>query len=634
METIEFTLVDDGFIERLSDPIERERWLLLEPHPEFKDHWGVESFNRSFFFDLKDVIGPYKVVSPSSLEAFYSAAQEHDYRVAFFEDPASILNRYECLSDPPSIDIHSTMEGTVNGLLPFQVEGFNFLKDLDGGVSLWQTGTGKSILATSLIQYHRNLDHFDLAFFVAKTHNKVNIQRSLQRYGGIESIVVDGPKDKRTKIWADLAKAPRGAVVVTNYEKFRFDKDEIKALFEDRDILVCWDEMPTKLKNRGTKLYHSVCECLYRTNCPAVNWNKKRPKSLRQWMFSATPIENSPEDFFNNVRLLAPDIYGPVSKFYGDYVDRFSFWGNHQPETWKNLDRMGLKVSHITHKVDKSNPEIADQFPKIIEEPFYIDWDEKDRKVYDALTQHAASLDLDEANVLAMITVAQMLCDAPTMVLNSATLRANYEIAVDEWLQYGGKAPDKSGSETAFQLVEALGDKITDDHHTKLDMLYGLLTEEHGDEKILVFSTFADALLPILSNKLDQWGVAHVVYRGSMNERQKAEDAFKNDSSIRVFLSSDIGSDSLSLEQASVVVNYNLPWKWSTLVQRQNRIHRIVSDFDTVRFYSLLMANSVEDRKMDIINKKMGYHFNLFDPMKESKAAHMSLDDLRWILLG
>ena len=41
-------------------------------------------------------------------------------------------------------EITSALEGTVNGLLPFQVRGFNFLRDLPrGGIAQWSTGTGK-----------------------------------------------------------------------------------------------------------------------------------------------------------------------------------------------------------------------------------------------------------------------------------------------------------------------------------------------------------------------------------------------------------------------------------------------------------------------------------------------------------
>jgi SNF2 family DNA or RNA helicase len=156
--------------------------------------------------------------------------------------------------------------------------------------------------------------------------------------------------------------------------------------------------------------------------------------------------------------------------------------------------------------------------------------------------------------------------------------------------------------------VEAL----TDDRHTKLDTLRELLTEVHSDEKVLVFSAFNDALMPILEKHFSEWGVTYVRYHGSDTQKQAAQDAFADDNNVQVFLSSDAGSDSLSLEQASVVIHYDLPWKWSTFIQRQNRIHRVVSKFEKVRYYTLQMADSVEDRKVEIIQRKSGYHQSIF----------------------
>ena len=106
------------------------------------------------------------------------------------------------------------------------------------------------------------------------------------------------------------------------------------------------------------------------------------------------------------------------------------------------------------------------------------------------------------------------------------------------------------------------------------------------------------------------------------------------DDSIQVFLSSDMGSDSLSLEQANVVIHYDLPWKWSTYIQRQNRVHRVVSEYETVRFYTLMMADSIEDRKKSIIEKKSAYHAQVFSHDLAQHDGQITQEDLRYILLG
>lgn len=630
------TLVDAELVAKLeAHPDLRERYLFLEPHPDFKGFWRVESFDRDLFFNLGDLLGPYRAVAPAGLEEFIQAAKECEYEIAFFEDPASVLSDFTALNNTPDISIHSDLPGTINGMLPYQIQGFNFLKDLQGGVAMWSTGTGKTVLASALLKHHVEHQTFDIAWFVVKGHNKVNTQRSLKGLTGLESIVVSGEKKRREALYMHLGNVQEPTICVTNYEKFRVDHDLILPLFEDRNVLCIWDEMPTKLKTRTTQIYKAVCGCLYTTNPPQVNAAKIRPKSLRQYMLSATPIENDPEDFFNCVRLLDPTVYGTVKEFRNEYVARYSFFDCNKPESWHKLDKMGLKAAHVVHQVDKDDPDIAAQFPQVIEEPLYIDWDEQDRKVYDRFTKELVKELDDEINVLSAIGVMQMLCDAPTMVTNSAARREAFHQACEAFLEDGGKFPQVEGSEAALRLAEALDSKLTNERHTKLETLRQLLLEDHPDEKVVLFSAYNDGLLPILAERLNDWGVSYVRYSGTQAQRQAAQDLFTS-SDHRVFLSSDAGSDSINLEQASVVIHYDLPWNWSTLIQRQNRIHRITSGFEHVRFYTLMMADSVEDRKMKIVQQKQGYHEGVFKGViaDQSASARMTKDDLLYILQG
>lgn len=618
---------------------EADKWLIVEPHPDFQGRWIVQSLSPHYLFEFEHLVGSYRALSPARLEEFLETAEALGYKVAFGEAPTTLLDAWEGLDDPPPIKINSRLPGTVNGLLPYQVQGFNYLKDLDGGVALWQTGTGKSVLAIALLKYHLAKGTFDTALFVVKAHNKINTQRAISRLGDINSFVIEGDRKQRERLYADITQIGDPVVAITNYEKFRVDQDEMLSLFEDRRILIFWDEMPTKLKTRGTALYKSVRKCLYTSTHPI--WEKKRPSELRQYMLSATPIENDPEDFFSCVRLLDPSVFGTVAEFRDQFVARYNYFRQTQPEAWHNLEKMGLLAAPITHQVDKTDPSISKQFPSVIEEPYYIDWDPKDRKIYDEIAGEVRRtlnqrLTFDSDSVLAMIGVMQMLCDAPSMVADSAARREAFDQAWDyfvEQSEYGAKVPSKEGSETALKLFSFLGEELTNKRHTKLQTLSELILDSHPTEKILVFSAFNDALIPILEEKLREWKVSFVSYRGSERERQAAIDSFQSDEKIRVFLSSDRGSDSLNFEMASVVIHYDLPWKWSTYIQRQNRVHRVTSSFDKVRYYTLMMANSIEDRKMDIIRRKQNYHNQIFDGVEETTASSkMSYEDLLYIL--
>lgn len=631
-----YQILDDELVAHLeAHPDERQRFVFLEPHADFKGFWRVEAFDRDLYFNLGDIIGSYRAVAPSGLDELLGACEEHGYEVVFFEDPTSILGDFAALNEPPDIALNSTMPNTVGGLLPYQVQGFNFLKGLHGGVAMWSTGTGKTVLASALVQHHVEHQTFDICWFVVKSHNKVNTQRSIKALTGLDAVVVGGEKKVRQALYSRLADVDEPTIVVTNYEKFRVDHEDILPLFERRTLCI-WDEMPTKLKTRTTQLYKAVCQCLYTTAAPQTKRGKERPESLRQYMLSATPIENDPEDWFNCVRLLDPEVYGTVADFRNEYVARWSFFDQNKPESWHRLDKMGLKAAHIVHQVDKDDIDIASQFPEVIDTPLYIDWDESDRKVYDKFTKELMKDADEDINVVSAIGIMRMLCDAPSMVTDSAARREAFEDAVEAWFDEGGAMPTASGSEAAMRLLDKHGAKLTDEKHTKRETLRELVCEQHPDEKIVVFSAFNNALLPKMSQWLDEWGVNHVVYAGSQAQRQAAQDAFVNDPDVRVFISSDAGSDSINLQVASVVVNYDLPWKWATLIQRQNRIHRITSTFSTVRFYTLMMADSVEDRIHNLLALKQSYHVGTFKGAisDQSTSARMSKADLLFVLGG
>jgi SNF2 family DNA or RNA helicase len=651
-------ILDGNLIEHIERLPEKEQsnWLFLGPHPRFDGRWYVDALDQSFFFDFEEMIGRYRSVSPAGLQEFLDRADELGYEVAFEEEPEKILDVWENLRQPPEFSLNSDMPKTINGLLPFQLQGFNFLRrpEIKGGLALWSTGTGKTALETALIKQHVEIDkEYNFVLVVVKSNNKVDTQRKLFSLGGIDAIVIDGVPDKRAEIYNliwNVLKMGEPVVAITNYEKFREDEGEFKNLVDGQNVLAFFDEMPTKLRNRETQVYESVCNVLYKPGPKAKrskpNWDRLRPNKFRSYQLTATPIENEPADQLNCIRLQDPDVFPTITSWEKKFVATRNFLSK-KPETYKDLDEMGLMLEFMTHQVDKNDPDIAEMFPDVIEEPIYIDWSAKDRAAYDKL--QSIAMDLDKAakdggdgkrlNAFQLIGVLQMLCDAPSMVQKSADNRVEFEdllnsYSEDELDDLGSNIV--TGSEAALMLLEDLKTPLTDEHSEKLKKLRELLTEKHPDEKALVFTTFSSYIFPILEKALDEWGVTYTTFRGTDKQRQAAKDKFRNDPDIQIFLSSDAGSDSIDLPEASVVIHFDLPWKWSTLVQRQNRAHRVNSKHKLVRYYTLLMANSVEDRKVEIISRKLGFHEGIFKGVisEEAISSRMSASDLKYILTG
>src|SRR5205085_5434383 len=105
-----------------------------------------------------------------------------------------------------------------------------------------------------------------------------------------------------------------------------------------------------------------------------------------------------------------------------------------------------------------------------------------------------------------------------------------------------------------------------------------------------------------LCEKLDLGFAWHT---GSVpQKRRRAEiNLFKNDPICRVFLSTDSGATGLNLQNASVVINCDLPWNPAKLEQRIARAWR-KHQSRPVTVINLVSENSIEHRMLETLSIK------------------------------
>lgn len=648
----------------LPDDLDANYCLFLHDHDKIVGQWEVNSFDARYRKKMGGTISRYKAVSPFGYETFAKMAIDNGYTIVFLNDPTATFAWYDSLNNAPGVTVNSDFPNTVGGLLPFQVQGINFAKMQKATVFNWSTGTGKSCGACALTKYHQEHENFDLCLYVVKAHYKIGTQRALESLTDLNGIIVRGTPKQRDKAYLDIwqqMKIGERPILVMNYETFRNDKEALIMLVEGQRVFCIFDEMPNKLKHRKTSTYRALVETLYTSFSVYKNERiyrpqkgSERPSELRTLMLSATPIENSPDDWYSCVSILSPEIYGTVGSFHKRFVVRKNRW--HAPVAWRDEDLIGAMAAHITHQVDKSDPDIAKQFPKIMPpETLFVDLDEKDQKIYDALAdEYEKMIAKDESmlrdtELLGAINVLQMICSNPLSVLTSANKFESYSALRDDYMI--AKQPNKTalqaweskhkvGSEVAYKLVQKVGASRFDDMSgleircSKLQALRDCLEEHRG--KAVVFTRMNASLLPLISKHLSDWNIKHVAFHGELSEKRKqaAQDAFKSDPDIKVFLSSDSGSDSINLEEADMVIHYDRPYKWATMVQRENRAHRLTSKHESVRFITLMVPNSVEDRMAEIVKRKQQYHQSVFKGEIAEQATAMRRDDLLYILTG
>lgn len=157
-------------------------------------------------------------------------------------------------------------------------------------------------------------------------------------------------------------------------------------------------------------------------------------------------------------------------------------------------------------------------------------------------------------------------------------------------------------SRILIKVLSLAGD--WDSHRdSKLLALHELLSQAHPDEKVLVFSQFADTIR-YLGRQLSAMGVSmlatvtgdsdsptHLVHRFS--PRSNGKPVRKQDE-LRVMLATDVLSEGQNLQDCSIVVNFDLPWAIIRLIQRAGRVDRIGQKADVIPCYTFLPAEGVE----------------------------------------
>lgn len=159
-------------------------------------------------------------------------------------------------------------------------------------------------------------------------------------------------------------------------------------------------------------------------------------------------------------------------------------------------------------------------------------------------------------------------------------------------------------SQSLLQLLQHCGDWRAD-ADTKLTALIELINQRHAKEKLLVFTQFADTAR-YLNAQLAARGVKQVeeatgqsadptslAWRFSPESNGKRDQVPKAHE-LRVLIATDVLSEGQNLQDAHIIVNYDLPWAIIRLIQRAGRVDRIGQQSNTILCYSFVPADGVE----------------------------------------
>ncbi|MGM1028976.1 MAG: helicase-related protein [Actinomycetota bacterium] len=160
-------------------------------------------------------------------------------------------------------------------------------------------------------------------------------------------------------------------------------------------------------------------------------------------------------------------------------------------------------------------------------------------------------------------------------------------------------------SDTLQGLLDAYGIWDAKDD-TKLHALGALIESLAPGEKILVFSEYKDTV-DYLAAHLSKWtkreylaasGGAGDPLRLARRFAPRANEHLgglpEGETEVDVLLSTDVLSEGQNLQDAAIVVNWDLPWTTIKVIQRAGRVDRVGQVAETIRVLSFLPQDGIE----------------------------------------
>lgn len=122
------------------------------------------------------------------------------------------------------------------------------------------------------------------------------------------------------------------------------------------------------------------------------------------------------------------------------------------------------------------------------------------------------------------------------------------------------------------------------------------------------------------------------------DERRKRQALFRSDPEVRILLATDAAGEGVNLQNANLMVNYDLPWNPNRLEQRFGRIHRIGQQ-EVCHLWNLVANETREGevyyrllKKLETINETFkGRVFDILGEVFEGKSLKdLLLDAIRY----
>lgn len=458
-------------------------------------------------------------------------------------------------------------------LFPYQREGMLHLAFTERALLADEMGLGKTIQAIAACALLRRLDRAQRVLVVTPASLKGEWEEQIRQFTDLPTRLVFGGLPARR----DAYEAGTFFTVV-NYEQMIRDALEVNARF--RPDVVVLDEAQ-RIKNWNTQTAQAI----------------KRLKSRYAFILTGTPIENRIDELYSLMDFLEPRALGPLFRFNRDF---YQFDDRGRPAGYRDLARLHERIAPYMLRRRKSDVET--ELPDRTDRQHFVKLTPKQQVAYDERNEIVSRL----AALAARRPLTQQ--ESERLMMNLAMMRM------------------------ICDTTYILDPKVRD--CPKLAELEKVLEEcrENEGVKVIVFSEW-EKMLELVRDLCRRLKLGFAWHTGSVpQQKRRAEiNAFKSDPNCRVFLSTDSGSTGLNLQNASVVVNCDLPWNPAKLEQRIARAWR-KHQTRAVTVINLVAEGTIEHRMLETLANKQALSDGVLDqrgdldtiPLRSGRQAFLS----------
>ena len=427
---------------------------------------------------------------------------------------------------------------TLSPLYPYQREGMLHLAFRERALLADEMGLGKTIQAIAACALLHHLGKARRVLVVAPASLKSEWEEQIEKFTELSRRLLFGGRAARLRAYRDPAPP---FFTIANYEQILRDSLDINADF--RPDIVVLDEAQ-RIKNWSTKTAQAV----------------KRLRSRYAFVLTGTPIENRLDELYSILDFLDPGLLGPLFRFNREH---YELDDKGRPAGYKNLAAFRRKIAPVLLRRRKADVET--ELPDRSDHNRFVPMTKAMREEHDDYKRQVGDLAAkakrrpltakEQDMLMVLLNMMRMICDSPGILKNN---------------------PSRDCP------------KITE--------LEGLLEEslEEPDVKAVIFSEWT-GMLRRVRELADKMGIGYAWHTGSVPQKRRRAEirAFQSDPNCRLFLSTDSGGVGLNLQNASLVVNCDLPWNPAKLEQRVARVWR-KNQRRSVTVLNLVAEESIE----------------------------------------